>query len=93
MVDEIGRPYCPEWYGDRFTALATAAGVPMIRLHDARHTTASTMHARGVPLADILAWLGHSKASFTLATYAHSQTGALTVAGSTLRQALSEKIT
>lgn len=35
------------------------------------------MHARGVPLAVIAAWLGHASAAFTLATYVHSQPDAL----------------
>jgi integrase len=35
VVNELGEPYRPEWYGDRFAALAKAAGLPVIRLHDA----------------------------------------------------------
>lgn len=35
----------------------------------------------------ISAWLGHSKASFTMDTYVHSQTDALTEASATLRTA------
>ena len=38
VVDELGRPYRPEWYSDRFGRIARAAGLPAIRLHDARHT-------------------------------------------------------
>ena len=87
VADELGRPYRPEWYGDRFEALAKAAGMPAIRLHDARHTCGTLMHLRGVPTAVISAWLGHATASFTLATYVHSQDDALAEAGETLRKA------
>ncbi|SCL17686.1 Phage integrase, N-terminal SAM-like domain [Micromonospora nigra] len=49
VVDEIGSPYRPEWYGDRFDALARRAKLPAIRLHDARHTCGTLMHLRGYP--------------------------------------------
>ncbi|MET7752601.1 site-specific integrase [Micromonospora sp. NPDC005367] len=88
VVDELGRPYRPEWYGDRFEALAKRAGLPVIRLHDTRHTCGTLMHLRGVPTAVISAWLGHASAAFTMRTYVHSQDDALTGAGETLRNAL-----
>ena len=55
--------------------------MPAIRLHDARHTCGTLMHLNGVPTAVISAWLGHATASFTMATYVHSQDDALTAAG------------
>lgn len=87
VVDELGHTYRPEWYGDRFEALGKKAGLPAIRLHDARHTCGTLMHLRGVPTAVISAWLGHASAAFTLATYVHSQETELAGAGETLRQA------
>lgn len=87
VVDELGRAYVPDWYGRRFAALVKAAGVPSIRLHDARHSCGSIMHARGVPMADISAWLGHSRTSFTMDRYVHSQAGALNGAMTALRSA------
>ena len=44
VVDELGDPYRPEWYSDQFRNLAKAAGLPTIRLHDARHTCGTLMH-------------------------------------------------
>jgi integrase len=87
VVDEIGRPCHPQWYSDRFAALRNRAGLPKIRLHDARHTCGTLMHLRGVPVAAISAWLGHARASFTMDTYVHSQAEALTEASETLRSA------
>jgi integrase len=81
VVDELGEPYRPEWFSDQFRNLAKAAGIPVIRLHDARHTCGTLMHLRGVPTAVISKWLGHATASFTMATYVHSQDDALTAAG------------
>lgn len=88
VVDELGHPVRPEWYGHRFEAMAKRAGLPPIRLHDARHTCGTLMHLRGVPIAVISAWLGHANAAFTIKTYVHSQPEALTDAGVVLRKAL-----
>lgn len=84
VVNEIGQPYHPQSYSDRFAVHRDQAGLPRIRLHDTRHTCGTLMHLRGVPTAVISAWLGHSKASFTMDTYVHSQNEALGDAGSTL---------
>jgi integrase len=81
VVDELGRTYRPEWYSDQFRNLSKIAGLPVIRLHDARHTCGTVMHLRGVPTAVISKWLGHATASFTMATYVHSQDDALAAAG------------
>lgn len=48
----------------------TAAGLPDLRLHDLRHTFASTALASGAPLASVGRALGHSSASSTQ-RYAH----------------------
>jgi integrase len=81
VVDELGHTYRPEWFSDEFRRLAKTAGLPVIRLHDARHTCGTLMHLRGVPTAVISKWLGHATASFTMATYVHSQDDALAAAG------------
>jgi integrase len=88
VVNELGQPYRPEWFGKRFAALAKVAKVPAIRLHDARHTCGTLMHLRGVPIAVISAWLGHASAAFTMKTYVHSQDVELATAGATLRGAI-----
>jgi integrase len=45
--------------------------IERVRLHDARHSCATLMHLRQVPIAVIAAWLGHASAAFTLSVYAH----------------------
>ncbi len=81
VVNELGRTYRPEWFSNEFRRIARAAGLPVIRLHDARHTCGTLMHLRGVPTAVIRKWLGHATACFTMATYVHSQDDALAAAG------------
>jgi integrase len=50
-------------------AALTGAGYPDLTPHSLRKTTASLLHAQGVPLADIAAQLGHGDLSSTLRNY------------------------
>jgi integrase len=88
VVDEAGRPIRPEFYGDEFARLAAKAGVPRIRLHHARHTCASYLHAQGLPIAAISAWLGHSSPAFTFRQYVHASADGLNLARDLLSEAL-----
>lgn len=82
VVDKEGNPPTPNTLSYWWKESVKKAGVPMIRLHDARHTCATLMHLRGVPIAVIAAWMGHASAAFTLSTYAHAQDPALLDAAS-----------
>lgn len=84
VSNEAGEPYNPAVLSRYWSDIATAAGVRHIRLHDARHTAATTMHLQGVPVAVIAAWIGHADASFTMKVYAHSQDDALKDAATVL---------
>jgi integrase len=66
---EDGAPLHPESVTGRFLALARAAGLPPIRLHDLRHGAASIMLAAGVPAKVVSETLGHSTVRLTLDTY------------------------
>jgi len=44
------------------------------------------MHAQGVPIAVISAWLGHADPAFTMRVYVHSQDDALKIAAATLQR-------
>ena len=73
----------------RTTGSATRGEVKKIRLHDARHSCASIMHAQGVPIAAISEWLGHADAAFTMRTYVHVQNDALKTAATTFQRVVS----
>jgi integrase len=88
VVDELGKPYRPEWYSDQFRRIAGRVGLPVIRLHDARHTSATIMVLRGVPITVVSKWHGHATAAFTLAHYAHSQDDAMAAAGAMFSAAI-----
>lgn len=79
-----GRPYHPRTLDARWTHALSAADVPHVRLHDARHTTATHLHSQGVPLADIAAWLGHANAAVTARIYSHSTKRGLSAASRAL---------
>ncbi|WP_324188694.1 tyrosine-type recombinase/integrase [Nocardia flavorosea] len=78
---EDGEPYRPEWYSDEFQRQAAAAGVPVIRLHDARHTAATILLDSGASsVAAVAKWLGHDPAVL-LRVYAHPYPEELEAAG------------
>jgi integrase len=78
----MGQPYHPNLLTFRWGRMLDDLGVERVRLHDARHTCATLMHLRRVPIAVIAAWLGHASAAFTMSVYAHSQDDALKAAAS-----------
>jgi integrase len=80
--DETGEPYHPSRLTWRWGRMLEDLGIGYVRLHDARHSCATLMHLRGVPIAVIAAWLGHASAAFTMSVYAHSQDDALKAAAS-----------
>lgn len=84
VLDGAGNAPHPDTLTHAWTDALSTAKLPHVRLHDARHSCATLMHMRGVPVAVIAAWLGHQDAGFTLRTYAHSTNDALTDAAATL---------
>ncbi|MCW2785744.1 MAG: hypothetical protein JWP74_2261 [Marmoricola sp.] len=63
VVDEFGRPIQPDFYSGRWRALRNGSGLPPIRLHELRHSIATTLHRSGVAPADAAGLLGHEVAT------------------------------
>jgi integrase len=59
------------FHQDCFKPLLTAAGLPAIRFHDLRHTSATLLLSAGVHPKVVQERLGHSQISVTLDTYSH----------------------
>jgi len=81
-----GRPVHPDTITDRFNKLVDRAGVKQIRLHDVRHTYATTSLDAGIDPKIVADRIGHANMAYTLAIYTHKSTGrdrgaAETVAG------------
>lgn len=84
VVDEFGVAPYPDTLTAAWRKALVGAGLPHVRLHDARHSCATLMHLNGVPTVVIAAWLGHQDPGFTLRTYAHSNHDALADAAAML---------
>lgn len=69
---EDGEPLHPGVVTKRFGDAIDGAGVPHIRLHDLRHTSATLALAGGVHAKVVQERLGHATISQTLDTYSHT---------------------
>jgi integrase len=81
LGDHEGRHLHPERFTRTFRAEAArcrkekVADLPPIRLHDLRHTHATLLLAKGVPVKVVSECLGHASATITLQVYAHVMPG------------------
>ncbi|MFA9430764.1 site-specific integrase [Egicoccus sp. AB-alg2] len=66
-----GSPWRPEEVSDRWRRQWPGLELPVIRLHDLRHTHATLLLQAGVPIKVVSERLGHSKVALTLDVYAH----------------------
>jgi hypothetical protein len=71
FVAEDLQPLHPQRLTDLFQRAAKAAGVPVIRLHDARHSCATLALDAGVHPKVVQQLLGHSSWSTTMDLYSH----------------------
>jgi integrase len=72
FTDEQGHPVKPALFSLAFKAAVTAAGLPMIRVHDIRHSHASLLVASGESIKLVQKRLGHASSAFTLDRYVHT---------------------
>lgn len=88
FVNPQGKLVRPDYVSEHFRILLNNKGLKHIRFHDLRHSCASLLLAKGIPMKAIQEWLGHSNFSTTANIYAHldSKSKALSV------QALSNAI-
>jgi integrase len=71
FVAEDHQPLHPQRLTDLFQCSAAATGVPVIRLHDARHSCATLALDAGVHPKVVQQLLGHSSWSTTMDLYSH----------------------
>jgi integrase len=71
FVDELGVPPHPETITRWWREAVGRAGLPPIRLHDARHTAATVMLRAGVPVKVVSQRLGHADVAVTMRVYQH----------------------
>ena len=68
-----GKPIKPNYVSQRFHKILEEHGLPPIRFHDLRHSSASLLLSLGCSLKDIQEWLGHSDIGTTGNIYGHLQ--------------------
>jgi integrase len=73
----------------QFRKLTEAAGLPKIRFHDLRHTSATLLLAKGVHPKIVQERLGHADISMTLNRYSHVTPDMQRLAADTLDEAFS----
>jgi len=66
-----GIPYRPDSLTRSFKRALARHGLPQMRYHDLRHSTASIIVDKGWDINDIKEWLGHADISTTANIYAH----------------------
>ena len=66
-----GVPYRPDSLTRSFKRALARHGLPQMRYHDLRHSTASILVDKGWDINDIKEWLGHANISTTANIYAH----------------------
>ena len=66
-----GVPYRPDSLTRSFKRALERHGLPQMRYHDLRHSTASILVDKGWDINDIKEWLGHADISTTANIYAH----------------------
>jgi integrase len=71
FTTDIGTPISPRNLLRHFKARIEDAGLPDIRFHDLRHTTASLLLEKNVHPKIVQELLGHSTITLTLNTYSH----------------------
>ena len=65
FTDKHGAGLNPGWVSRRFQGLVREAGLPVIRFHDLRHTSATLGLAQGESVKEVSARLGHSSVAIT----------------------------
>lgn len=71
FVQGDGTPYHPDRLRELFQSVARRAGVPVIRLHDARHSCATLALDAGLHPKVVQQLLGHSSWNVTMDLYSH----------------------
>ena len=86
-----GKPLRPNTVSRAWAAVASRAGVRVIRFHDARHTHASLMLKQGVHPKIVQERLGHASVQITLDTYSHVAPGLQEAAAESFDKLVSPK--
>ena len=68
---ENGEPYRPDTITRSFQRALKNAGLPIMRFHDLRHSTASILFDKGWDIGEVREWLRHADIDTTANIYTH----------------------
>lgn len=91
FCQEDGTPWSPDWVSRHFKDLARAAGLPPIKLHEARHTAATLRLEAGIDIKVVSEQMGHSKTGITQDLYQHVRRAVLDQATEAVVRLLPER--
>lgn len=93
FVNDLGNLYLPDYVTDYFGNLIKKNNLKHIRFHDLRHSCASLLANKNIPMKNIQEWLGHSTYNLTADTYSHLNFETQKESASAISLALSNKTT
>lgn len=90
-VHSNGKLIKPDYVTRHFALLLKNSGLRHIRFHDLRHSCASLLLSKNIPMKAIQEWLGHSSFSTTANIYAHLDMNAKRLSAEAISSALNFK--
>ena len=84
FVKPDGNIVRPDYVTQHFSILLDKNNMRHIRFHDLRHSCASLLLAKNIPMKSIQEWLGHSNFSTTANLYAHLDSNSKKISASVL---------
>lgn len=91
FVKPDGKLTRPDYVTEHFKILLNKLGLRHIRFHDLRHSCASLLLAKGIPMKAIQEWLGHSNFSTTANIYAHLDSNSKQLSAQVITRAFETK--
>ncbi|WP_333594332.1 site-specific integrase [Anaerospora hongkongensis] len=91
VCNNKGTPMEPRRFKKEFDEIREKAGLPHLTRRALRHSVASILVDKNVPIPDVSALLGHADHAFTFKTYVHANKNATKKSAATISKALSDK--
>ena len=86
FTDASGQPVHPHAVSQAFDRIVRRADIPIICLHELRHTHGTLLIEAGVPVKVVSERLGHASPTFTIETYQHVLPGMQAKAATTFEK-------
>lgn len=90
FVDDLGNIFLPDNVTHQFRKILKKNNLKLIRFHDLRHSCASLLVNKKVPMKNIQEWLGHSTYNLTADTYSHLNYDSKIESANVISQSLSQ---